>query len=92
MQFHDEFARMAEPQQQLATNKPMGDALRVNAFRMGQTFDSRSDSPGCLAVTEVYCAWGKIVKYFFTSVSSLNLKSLSNVLSLNMRLALRQRG
>jgi hypothetical protein len=37
-------------------DQPMGDVLRVKFFLTGETFDSRSDSPGSLA-TMKSTAW-----------------------------------
>ena len=42
----------------------MGNALWANAFRMGQLFNSRSDSPGSLALSEVYRAGEDSEKLF----------------------------
>jgi hypothetical protein len=42
----------------------MGDTPRANAFRMGQLFNSHSDSPDSLALSEVYCAGGDREKLF----------------------------
>jgi hypothetical protein len=49
-------ARLTEPQQRFGEEQPMGDVLRVKVLRRGLTFDSRSDSQGSFAVTEVYCS------------------------------------
>jgi len=47
---------LVEPLQGTVEERPLGDILRVKFFRMGETFDSRSDSPDLLAVAEVYCS------------------------------------
>jgi hypothetical protein len=47
--------RREEPHQAMVEDQPMGDVLRMKFFPMGQTFNSRSDSPDSLAVAEVYC-------------------------------------
>jgi hypothetical protein len=41
---------LAEPNQGTVEDRPMGDVLRVKFFRMGETFDARSDSLGSVAM------------------------------------------
>jgi hypothetical protein len=71
MRFHNEYDSPSGTATTSCRKTTNGRCSTGESFQTGQLFDSRSDSPGSLAVTEVYCAREDRENPFLPSISDL---------------------